>query len=179
MASGTAQNPPRPGQQASARRGLFQDWSSNPGGIRIRLLLVFFRLVNPLSRGPRWFKLAGAPLILAYKFYTQWIVGIELHWKCTLGPGASIYHGYGLVVHSDTRLGARVKLRNGVTIGMKYTQGKPQVPVIGDDVDIGANAVIIGGVRIGDGATIGAGAVVIRDVPAHTVAVGNPARLLP
>ena len=49
---------------------------------------------------------------------------------------------------------------------------------IGNDVWIGGNAVILPGVSIGDGAVIGAGSVVTRDVPAHTLAVGNPCRPL-
>jgi len=51
-------------------------------------------------------------------------------------------------------------------------------PVIGDFVEIGANAVILGGIRIGDHAVIGAGSVVVDDIPAYAIAVGNPARIV-
>ena len=50
--------------------------------------------------------------------------------------------------------------------------------VIEDDVMIGANAVVIEGVRVGRGAVVGAGAIVIKDVPAGAVVVGNPARII-
>jgi maltose O-acetyltransferase len=49
---------------------------------------------------------------------------------------------------------------------------------IGDDVWIGAGAIVLGGVTIGDGAVIGAGAVVTSDIPADSVAVGVPARVV-
>ena len=50
--------------------------------------------------------------------------------------------------------------------------------MIGDDVWIGANAVILGGIKIGKGAVIGAGAVVTKDIPSNAVAVGVPAKVL-
>lgn len=50
--------------------------------------------------------------------------------------------------------------------------------IIGNDVWIGANAVVMKGIRVGDGAVIGAGAVVTHDVPAWAIVVGVPARVL-
>ena len=49
---------------------------------------------------------------------------------------------------------------------------------IGDNVWIGGSVTILGGVTIGEGAVIGAGSVVTRDIPARTIAVGNPCRVL-
>ena len=51
-------------------------------------------------------------------------------------------------------------------------------PVLGDGVDVGANSVIIGAIKIGDRAVIGAGAVVVKDVPPGAVVAGNPARVI-
>lgn len=51
-------------------------------------------------------------------------------------------------------------------------------PVIGDNVSLGCNVIIIGGVHIGNNVTIGAGAVVVKDVPDNAIVVGNPARIL-
>ena len=65
----------------------------------------------------------------------------------------------------------------GVTIGDRVAGGP--VPVIEDDVEIGAYAQILGGVRIGRGARVGAMSVVLQDVPPGATAVGNPARILP
>ena len=48
----------------------------------------------------------------------------------------------------------------------------------GDNVDVGANAILIGPIHIGDGAVIGAGAVVVKDVPARTIVAGNPAKVI-
>ena len=51
-------------------------------------------------------------------------------------------------------------------------------PVIGNGVDIGSGAKILGAIRIGNGAVIGANAVVLTDVPDHALAVGIPARIV-
>ncbi len=50
--------------------------------------------------------------------------------------------------------------------------------VIGDDVFVGMEALILKGVTIGEGAVVGAGAVVTQDVPSRTVVVGNPATVV-
>ena len=74
------------------------------------------------------------------------------------------------------QIGANCTLRQGVTIGNRVDDGP--VPVIEDDVELGAYAQILGGVRIGRGAKIGAMSVVLCDVPPGTVAVGVPARVI-
>ena len=103
------------------------------------------------------------------------IMGIELP---LLRHPLRMAHPYGIVVNAGATLGRNVTLFQGVTIGSKRSGRRAGVPVIGDNVVIYPNAVIIGRVVVGNGATIGAGAVVVEDVPAGAVAVGNPARIL-
>ncbi|MDO5463801.1 MAG: DapH/DapD/GlmU-related protein [Akkermansia sp.] len=50
--------------------------------------------------------------------------------------------------------------------------------LVGDNVEIGANVTIIGGVKIGNNSVIGAGSVVVKDVPANCVVAGNPAKII-
>jgi len=86
------------------------------------------------------------------------------------------YGGLGIVIHDDARIGDDVHIDQGVTIGGNATQGG--VPTIGQNVYIGAGAKILGPIVIGENSIIGANAVVIRDVPANSVAVGVPARVI-
>ncbi len=97
--------------------------------------------------------------------------------KCSIGAGTKCaYRGLSVLIHERAQIGERVMIGAHCVIGGRSGQNPP---TIGNDVHIGANATILGGISVGDRAIIGAGAVVLNDIPAGRVAVGNPARLLP
>jgi putative colanic acid biosynthesis acetyltransferase WcaB len=122
---------------------------------------------------------AFKPIAILYKFYTEFLLGIELPASTQIGPGLRIYHGVGLVVHQGVRIGSGCVLRQGVTIGNKGEEERASfLPIIGDNVNFGAGAIVIGGVNIGDNSTIGAGTVVTKDLPPNSVAVGAPFHIL-
>jgi serine O-acetyltransferase len=85
------------------------------------------------------------------------------------------YRGMSVLIHRDAVIGRDVMLGAHVVIGGR--SGQPS-PVLEDGVYIGANACLLGGIRVGRDAIVGAGAVVISDVPPGARAVGNPARIL-
>jgi len=127
---------------------------------------------------PAWLRLPFSFLYKLLKLLSQILTGIDLPCETTVGRRLLIEHFGGIVVSGDAVLGDDVVIRNGVTIGLKRT-GERGAPVIGSRVDIGAGAKILGAVRIGDDVVIGANAVVITDVPANSLAVGVPARIIP
>jgi serine O-acetyltransferase len=90
-----------------------------------------------------------------------------------VGPGLYILHG-NVVIDGITEVGIRARIAPFVTIGLR--QGDLKGPTVGDDVEIGTGAKILGRIQVGDGARIGANAVVIDDVPAAGRAIGIPAR---
>ena len=106
----------------------------------------------------------------------QWILGIDIPDTVILGRNFQVFHGQGLVIHKDVLIGDNVTVRHNTTIGVKNDGGMP--PVIGDNVNIGANSVIIGSIKIGDNSIIAAGSVVVKDVPKKSVVAGNPARVI-
>jgi putative colanic acid biosynthesis acetyltransferase WcaB len=122
----------------------------------------------------------GYPIVICYKIFVEWILSVELQVKTNAGPGLVIYHGQGLVVSDQTKIGKNVTLRHNTTIGNKQNTsgGTTSSPIIGDNVDIGSNCVIIGDISIGANAVIGAGAVVVTDVPENAVMSGNPAKVI-
>jgi serine acetyltransferase len=81
-------------------------------------------------------------------------------------------HPVGIVISSKVLLGQNCDIKQNVTIGQKY-ETKKMYPVIGNGVQIGAGAVIIGNVNIGDNAVIGAGAVVLKNIPANTTYISK------
>jgi serine O-acetyltransferase len=92
-----------------------------------------------------------------------------------VGPGLYLPHGQ-IVIDGVVEIGPNVTIRPWVTIGLK--DGNFNGATIDQNVRIGTGAKIIGPVHIGEGAHIGANAVVLRDVPAHAVAVGVPAQVI-
>ncbi len=116
-------------------------------------------------------------LYKALKVISESLTGTELPCEVVIGRRLRIEHSFDIVVSGDAILGDDVVLRNGVTIGLRH-EGKRGAPVIGSRVDIGAGAKLLGAIHIGDDVSIGANAVVIRDVPAHSIAVGVPAKVI-
>jgi serine O-acetyltransferase len=126
----------------------------------------------------RWLRMPFSFLYKVLKPVFEILTGIELPCEVTLGRRFRIDHFGGIIISGDAVFGDDCVVRNGVTVGLKHT-GHRAAPVLGNRVDIGAGAKILGAIRIGDDVLIGANAVVLTDVPPNFIAVGVPARLLP
>jgi serine acetyltransferase len=156
------------------------DSRANRHDARAWVVVLSFRIASfARGDGPRP-RPAALPVIVAYKLAVEWVLGIELPVRLKAGPGLRLFHGHGLVVHPDARLGANVVLKHGVTIGHRGEEDtEGETPTIGDGTVFGPNSQVLGGVTVGENARIGAGAVVLTDVPAGATAVGVPARVIP
>jgi serine O-acetyltransferase len=144
------------------------------------------RTVRPVLtlRLCQWAKYLPQPVPTVARLLHRWsqaMAGLDLPHTIDAGPGLLLTHGWGLVVNGKAKIGSNVTLFNGAVIGQKDTitaAGRStRYPVIGNDVWIGAHAIVIG-VTIGDGAIIGPGSVVTKDVPPGCVVAGNPAAIL-
>ncbi len=108
----------------------------------------------------------------------QITTGIELPCEATVGRNFVIDHFGGIIVSGYARFGDNCRIRTGVVVGLSRVDD-PCAPVIGNNVDIGAGAKLLGNITIGDNVCIGANAVVTRDVPSDSIAVGVPAQIKP
>ena len=127
---------------------------------------------------PRWIR---APLSFVYKlgkFFSEMLLGIELPCEAVIGRRFVIEHTGAIVISGDAVFGDDCVIRQGVTVGLRHRNHRGS-PRIGDRCDIGAGAKILGDICIGNDVAIGANAVVLCDVPDGCIAVGVPAVVKP
>lgn len=107
----------------------------------------------------------------------RFLTGIEIHPGAKIGRRVFIDHGSGVVIGETAEVGDDVLIYQGVVLGgVSLSKGKRH-PTVGNNVVIGAGAILLGNIKIGNNARIGAGSVVLRDVPEGATAVGVPARV--
>ena len=108
----------------------------------------------------------------------QIITGIELPCEADVGRNFVIDHFGGIIISGYAKFGDNCRIRNGVVVGLRRVEDQ-RAPIIGDNVDIGSGAKLLGPIRIGNNVLIGANAVVMIDVPDNSIAVGVPAVVKP
>lgn len=91
-----------------------------------------------------------------------------------IGGGLVLIHGFQTLINGGCHIGKNCTILHGVTIGSAHEKS----PVIGDNVFIGAGAIIIGDIKIGNNVKIGAGTVVTNDIPDNCTVVGQRCRII-
>jgi len=151
-----------------------RDWTK-PGfrAVAIQRFGVWRMTIKPL--------LIRAPLSILYRALFRKIrnsYGIELPYTVQLGRRVVIEHQSGIVIHGYCSIGDDCIIRQGVTMGNRYLDRPFDAPKLGKRVNVGAGAKIFGNVTIEDDVNIGANAVVLSDIPRGKTAVGIPAKIL-
>jgi len=96
--------------------------------------------------------------------------------RCKIQNGVNVYHG--VVIGTEVFIGPSVTFTNDRFPRADKERGQTWSTRVHDNASIGANATILCGIEIGKGAMVGAGSVVLADVPANTLVVGNPAKIV-
>ena len=151
-----------------------RDWTK-PGfqAVAIQRFGVWRMSVKPI--------LLRAPLSIFYRSLYRRVrntYGIDLPYTVQLGRRVVIEHQGAIVIHGNSIIGDDCIIRQGVTLGNRYLDRPFEAPVLGDRVNVGAGAKILGQVHLYNDVNIGANAVVLKDVPAGETAVGIPAKVL-
>lgn len=94
-----------------------------------------------------------------------------------IGGGVKFYHPYYTILNARS-IGKNFTFRHLTTVGNKFDGRNDLIPVIGDNVTLGANVTILGDICIGNNVIVGAGSVVVKSIPDNCVVAGNPAKII-
>lgn len=108
-------------------------------------------------------------------WFNRLVTSSDIDPRCVLASGVQIPHGTGVVIGEMARVGEDTVIMPGVVIGAIDWSSKVRHPQIGCRVLIGAGAKVLGPLTVGDDVRIGANAVVLSDIPARATVVGIPA----
>ncbi len=136
--------------------------------------IVFHRLIcHPLYR----IKLPFIPRFISQ--LSRFLTGIEIHPGAKIGKGFFIDHGMGVVIGETAEIGDNCTMFQGVTLGGTGNHIGKRHPTIGNNAIIGANATLLGPIKIGDNVKVGAETVIImHDVPSNCTVVGAPGKVV-
>lgn len=137
--------------------------------------LAYFLIIRKPYRNLYYYRIPKARffkiLLPQYELFT-------IVYGCDFGGGAFVLnHPYSTIINAK-RIGRNFTCCHLTTIGNGKYGDNSELPEIGDNVSLGANVTIVGGVHVGDNVVVGAGSVVVKDVPSNCVVVGNPARIV-
>lgn len=116
----------------------------------------------------------GVHTLLSLRYSRKY--GLEVL-SSNIGPGLYLGHAHNINVHPDAVIGKNCNLNKGCTVGRENRGSRNGVPIVGDNVWIGSNAMVCGKIKIGHDVLIAPNAYVNFDVPDHSVVVGNPGKI--
>lgn len=145
--------------------------------IRAIFWFRFFSYVY-MKKDPYFIKRPLLMVSVLIKAGTITVSGIDIPYSAKIGKGFYIGHFGNIILNADTVIGENCNISQGVTIGVSGRNDKRGVPVIGDNVYIGVNAVLAGKIKIGNNVLIGANTLVTFDVPDNATIVGSPGKII-
>ncbi|WP_426449355.1 colanic acid biosynthesis acetyltransferase WcaB [Siccibacter colletis] len=158
---------------------MMEDLRANSWSLRPCCMVIAYRIAHFCSV---WRKkhvinnIWAAPVLVLYRFITECLFGYEIQAAATIGRRFTIHHGYAVVINKNVVAGDDFTIRHGVTIGNRGPDSLA-CPKIGNGVELGANAMLIGDITIGNNVIVGAGSVVVTDVPDNALVVGEKAKI--
>ncbi|ABC32805.1 Serine acetyltransferase [Hahella chejuensis KCTC 2396] len=143
-------------------------------GTLAAMVYRFGRQAGDVKFKPLSLLLKAAYFVLFY--LVQMFTGVSIQSYARIGKGMVVCNFSGIFVLAE-EIGDNFTVYEGVTVG--NIRGKPRLAIIGDNVTLEPGCKVLGDVTIGDNVVVRANSLVITDVPANSIAIGNPARIVP
>ena len=137
-------------------------------------LIISYRKSNLYSRLP----IVGLIYRIKHDYFCRKKM-IQIPYSTNIGEGLYLGHAVGIIINPNAIIGKNVNIAQGVTIGQENRGKRAGAPTIGDKVWIGANAVVVGNIKIGNDVLIAPNSFVNFDVPDHSIVIGNPGKIIP
>jgi len=140
--------------------------------------ILVYRINNSIFRAdiPNVLKKSLLFIGMFFQKFTEIITGISIPYSTQIGDHFYIGHFGGIIINSKAIIGNNCNISQGVTIGISGRGVRRGVPIIGNNVYIGANAVVAGSISVGDNVVIGANSLVTESVEPNITVVGVPAK---
>ena len=142
--------------------------------------LCVYRVSNSIynSKMPNFLKQILLSFAVLWQKMIEILTGISISYAAQIGPGFYIGHFGGIIINASSVIGNNCNISQGVTIGVSGRGEKRGVPIIGNNVYIGANAVVVGKIVIGDNCVIAANSLVVKSVESNSTVMGVPATVI-
>jgi len=132
-----------------------------------------------LYRISHFFWKMGMPFVPRYlSEISRRLTGIEIHPGAVIGNEFFIDHGGGVVIGETSIIGNNVTIYQGVVLGGVLMDPVKRHPTLGNNIVVGTGAKLLGPIIIGDNVRIGANSVVVIDVPPNSIVVGVPGKII-
>lgn len=138
---------------------------------RLKYMVIFRYASNVKNKGMKIF-LRALLLRMCHKY------GLEIQEGTKIGEGFCMIHPYNITITPRAVIGRNCNIMKGATVGYCASGKRPGYPIIGDEVYIGLNATIIGGITIGNDVMIAPNTFVNIDIPPHSIVIGNPCKII-
>ncbi len=139
-----------------------------------------YRCLNGIFRSklPGFLKALLLAIGLVWQKWIEILTGISLPYSAKVGSRFYIGHFGGIIINANSVIGDNCNISQGVTLGVSGRGEKRGVPVIGNNVYIGAGATVAGKITVGDNVVIGANSLVVSNIPEGVTVLGVPAQIV-